>query len=132
MMMIIAVTYDNGQVFGHFGHTEQFKIYEIENGGVSSSRILDTNGSGHGALADLLSAQGVELLICGGIGAGAQDALGQAGIQLIGGVSGDADTRVADYLAGRLEHDPNVQCSHGDHTHQEGCNGQHGGCRRGK
>jgi predicted Fe-Mo cluster-binding NifX family protein len=130
--MKIAVTYDNGQVFGHFGHTEQFKIYEIENGGVSSSWILDTNGSGHGALADLLCGQGVELLICGGIGAGAQEALRQAGIGLIGGVSGHADDRVADYLAGRLEHDPSVQCNHGEHPHVDGCTGQHGGCRRGK
>ena len=68
--MKIAVTYDNGQIFQHFGHTEQFKLYEVEGGKVVSSEVVDTNGSGHGALADLLKAYGVETLICGGIGAG--------------------------------------------------------------
>ena len=52
--MKIAVTYENGQVFQHFGHTEQFKVYEVENGQVSDAKVVDTNGSGHGALAGML------------------------------------------------------------------------------
>ncbi len=45
--MKIAVTYENGQVFGHFGHTEQFKIYTAENEKIADSKVIDTNGSGH-------------------------------------------------------------------------------------
>ena len=90
-MKKIAVTYENGQVFQHFGHTEKFKVYTVEDGAVKSAAILSANGSGHGALAGLLSSSGVDTLICGGIGGGARAALDQAGIQLYGGVSGDAD-----------------------------------------
>ena len=83
--MKIAVTYENGQVFQHFGHTEQFKLYEVEDGRVVSSQVVDTNGSGHGALAGFLREYGVDALICGGIGGGARNALAQAGIQLYPG-----------------------------------------------
>ena len=92
--MKIAVTYNNGQIFQHFGHTEEFKIYEVAEGKIVSSIVVDTNGSGHGALAGFLQENGVEVLICGGIGMGAQMALAEAGIQLFGGVSGDADAAV--------------------------------------
>ena len=83
-----AVTYADGEIFQHFGHTQQFKIYEVENGTVIASDVMDTNGSGHGALAGLLSALKVDVLICGGIGGGAQLALAEAGIALYGGCSG--------------------------------------------
>ena len=89
--MIIAVTYENGQNFQHFGHTEQFKIYDVQDGRIHNSEVVKTNGSGHGALAGLFSSLGVDVLICGGIGGGAQMALAQAGIKLYGGVCGDAD-----------------------------------------
>ena len=89
--MKIAVTYENGQIFQHFGHTAQFKLYEVENGKVVREAVVDTNGSGHGALAGFLVQSGVDTLICGGIGGGAQMALAQAGIKLYGGVSGEAD-----------------------------------------
>ncbi len=122
--MKIAVTYENGNVFGHFGHTAQFKIYEAENGKIVSSRILDTNGSGHGALAGLLGEQGVDVLICGGIGGGARMALMEAGIQLFGGVTGDADEAAEAFVAGCLNFDPNAKC---DHHHEGGHScGSHG------
>lgn len=114
--MKIAVTFENGQVFQHFGHTEQFKIYEIADGAVTGTSVADTNGSGHGALAGFLQQRGVDTLICGGIGGGARVALEQAGIQLYGGVSGSADQAVADLLAGTLTYNPDVSCSH----HHEG------------
>jgi predicted Fe-Mo cluster-binding NifX family protein len=117
--MRIAVTYADGLIFQHFGHTQQFKVYEIENGTIISSEVVDTNGSGHGALAGVLSALNADVLICGGIGGGAQMALAQAGIALYGGCSGDADTAVADLLAGTLRFNPNVRCNHHDH-HGEG------------
>lgn len=134
--MKIAVTYENGQVFQHFGHTEQFKVYEVEDGKVVSSAILSSNGSGHGALGDLLKANGVETLICGGIGAGAQQKLAEVGITLYGGVTGDADQAVASLLDGSLAFNPNVTCTHHGEGHQHhhgeghscgshGCGGHH-------
>ncbi|HIT08475.1 MAG TPA: NifB/NifX family molybdenum-iron cluster-binding protein [Candidatus Merdivicinus faecavium] len=125
--MKIAVTYENGQVFQHFGHTAQFKLYEVEDGKVVRQEVADTNGSGHGALAGFLTARGVDTLICGGIGGGAQTALAQAGIRLYGGVSGSADEAVAALLAGTLAFNPDVRCSHHDHAHSDGHScGDHG------
>lgn len=118
--MKIAVTYENGEVFQHFGHTAQFKLYEVENGSIVSSEVVDTNGSGHGALAGLLSVLKADVLICGGIGGGAQMALAQAGIKLFGGVSGDADEAVEAFVSGNLDYNPNAKCDHHEHHHGEG------------
>lgn len=131
--MIIAVTYENGQIFQHFGRTEQFKIYETENNEIVGSLVVDTNGSGHGALAGFLLEHKVDALICGGIGGGAQMALAEAGITLYGGVSGDADAAVNALLNGNLAFQSDVHCDHHDHEHDgaehqcgsHGC-GQHG------
>ena len=114
--MKVAVTYENEMVFPHFGHTEQFKVYEVEDGKIADAKVVGTNGSGHGALAGFLSALDVDTLICGGIGAGAQIALAEAGIRLYGGVSGSADEAVEALLAEKLVYDPNVRCDH--HGHQ--------------
>ena len=118
--MKIAVTYENGEIFGHFGHTKQFKVYETENGKILSSKVVDTNGSGHGALAGMLSALDIDVLICGGIGGSAQMALAEAGIKLFGGVQGDADKAVEAYLNDALQYDPDSKCDHHDHNHGEG------------
>lgn len=115
--MRIAVTYENGEIFQHFGHTEQFKVYDAEDGKILSSEVVDTNGSGHGALAGILSALHADVLICGGIGGGAQATLAEAGIKLYGGVSGSADEAVNALLAGTLNFDPTVRCEHHDHEH---------------
>lgn len=115
--MIIAVTYENGQIFQHFGRTEQFKIYETENNEIIGSLVVDTNGSGHGALAGFLLEHKVDALICGGIGGGAQMALAEAGITLYGGVSGDADAAVNALLNGNLAFQSDVHCDHHDHEH---------------
>ena len=124
--MIIAVAYADGQIFQHFGHTQTFKIYEVENNTVFAARIVETNGSGHGALAGFLADHQVDVLICGGIGGGAKAALAQAGVQLFGGVSGDADDAVAALLMGDLVFNPCVRCDHHDHG-SEGHNcGSHG------
>ena len=126
--MKIAVTYENGQIFQHFGHTEQFKVYEIEDNTIISSEVIDTNGQGHGALAGLLTVIGADILICGGIGGGAQMALAEAGIKLYGGVSGSCDEAVEAYLANNLGYNPNVKCDHHDHEHNDGAHscGNHG------
>ena len=115
----IAVTYDNGQVFQHFGHTEQFKFYDVEDGKITAEQVMGTNGSGHGALAGFLAVNRVDILICGGIGGGAQSALADAGIKLYGGVSGSADEAVKALLAGTLAYNPDVHCSHHDHEHAD-------------
>ena len=133
--MKIAVTYDNGNIFQHFGKTEFFKVYEVENNQVISSEVISSNGAGHGALAELLGNQSVDLLICGGIGGGAQTALAEAGIEVCSGVQGDVDQAVEAYLEGELV-SAGVNC---DHHHEEGhscgshedghsCGGCGGGC----
>ena len=133
--MRIAVTYENGEVFQHFGHTEEFKVYEVEDGKVVSSQIIGSNGSGHGALAELLSGQGIDVLICGGIGGGAQAALDEQGIELCAGASGSADEAVEAYLRGELINtgancDHHHEEGHSCHDHEEGhsCHSHEGGC----
>ena len=129
--MIVAVTYENGMVFQHFGHTAQFKLYMVENNAVQESRLLLTGASGHGALASLLQAAGVNTLICGGIGAGAKEALAKCGITVYPGVTGNADQSVQALLSGTLHFVPDIQCSHhheNGHTCGEdkhGCGGNH-------
>lgn len=116
--MRIAVTYEDGQIFQHFGHTENFKVYDVVDNKIVDSKVINTNGTGHGALATLLNGLDVDVLICGGIGGGAQMALAEAGIKLYGGVFGDADSAVEAFINGELEYNPNVMCSH--HHHEEG------------
>ena len=137
--MKIAVTYENGEVFQHFGHTEEFKIYEVEDGKVVSSQVIGSNGSGHGALAGLLVGRAIDVLICGGIGGGAQAALAEQGIELCAGASGNADEAVEAFLRGDLintgancdhHHEDGHSChdhdsGHSCHDHEGGCGGCH-------
>lgn len=116
--MKIAVTYEDGEVFQHFGHCASFKFYEAENGEVVNAQVISAAGSGHGALAGFLKGNQADVLICGGIGAGARIALAEAGIELYTGVSGNADESVKAFLAGELRYDPDTTCSH--HHHGEG------------
>lgn len=133
--MKIAVTYDNGNIFGHFGKTEFFKIYEVEDNQVLSSEVISSNGSGHGALAGFLKENQVDVLICGGIGGGAQSALADAGIELCAGAEGDADQAVEAYLKGELvsagttcnhHHEDGQGCGHHEEGHS--CGGHDGCC----
>ena len=129
--MRIAVTYENGEIFQHFGHTEQFKLYDAEDGKIVREQIVDTNGSGHGALAGFLKAAQADALICGGIGMGARNALAEAGIQLYGGVTGSADAAAQALAQGNLQFDPDAKCDHHGHHHGEdhdcGHHGHHHG-----
>lgn len=117
--MRIAVTYDDGLVFQHFGHTEAFKVYTVEDGKVVDSQVVSSDGQGHGALAGLLSDKAIDALVCGGIGMGAVNALSDYGIMVYAGVSGDADEAVERLLAGTLEYGTGANCSH-HHEHGEG------------
>ena len=125
--MRIAVTYENGQIFQHFGRTEFFKIYDVSDGVITASEVVSTNGNGHGALAGILTSLQADILICGGIGGGAQAALASAGIKLYGGVSGMADKAVEALISGNLDFNPDIHCDHHGHHHDAGhtC-GSHG------
>lgn len=120
--MKVAVTYDNGNIFQHFGRTEYFKVYEVEDGKIVSSEVIGSNGVGHGALAGLLSDQAVDVLICGGIGGGAQAALEEAGVELCSGAEGDADQAVEAYLKGELV-STGANCDHHHHEDGHSCGG---------
>ena len=122
--MRIATTYENGEIFQHFGHTEQFKLYDVEDGAIVNTQIVDSNGSGHGMLAGFLKEAKVDALICGGIGMGAQMALAEAGIRLYAGVQGPADEAAKALAEGRLEYDPNARCDHHEH-HGGDCGHDH-------
>ena len=130
--MKIAVTYDNGNIFRHFGKTEAFKVYEVEENKVVSSQVISSGGAGHEALAGFLAGQSVDVLICGGIGGGAQAALGEAGVELCSGAQGDADQAVEAYLKGELV-SSGVNCDHHHEEHDEehSCGGSCGGCQGG-
>ena len=123
--MKIAVTYDNGNIFQHFGNTEFFKVYEVEDNKVISSEVIGSNGTGHGALAGLLADQDVDVLICGGIGGGAQSALEEAGVELCAGAQGDADQAVEAYLKGELV-STGANCDH-HHEEDHSCGGHEEG-----
>lgn len=119
MVKKIAVAHENGEVFQHFGHTSEFKIYTVEDGNIKGTEIVPTNGNGHSLLADFLLLNGVSTLICGGIGGGAKMALAEKGIELRGGVSGNADEKVKEYLNGSLAFNADIECTHHhDHDHE--------------
>lgn len=119
--MRVAVTYDHGNIFGHFGKTQAFKIYDVANNKVVNSQILDTNGEGCGALAGILNIANVDVLICGGIGAGAANAIHEAGIKLYAGASGNADAAVEALMAGSLDANGEANCHHHDHEESHSC-----------
>ncbi|MCD8326824.1 MAG: DUF134 domain-containing protein [Lachnospiraceae bacterium] len=137
-IMRIAVTYENGQIYQHYGHTQQFKIYDVADGKIQSCEVVGTNGHVHGALAEVLNALQTDILICGGIEGGAQSALASADIQLYGGVTGDADAAVEAFLTGTLTYVQDIQCGRhdgehhggncGGHQHEEGHECRHGHC----
>lgn len=120
--MKVAVTYDNGSVFQHFGRTEEFMIYTIEEGKITDKEKVDASSTGgHGALAPFLADHGVEALICGGIGGGARAALSSCGIKIYPGVEGSAEEAAEAYAAGKLEYNENAECHHHDHEGGHEC-----------
>ncbi|HCG24900.1 MAG TPA: hypothetical protein DE060_00460 [Lentisphaeria bacterium] len=129
--MIIAATCENEEIFQHFGHTPSFAIFEIQDGLISGMQIVPTGDSGHGALAGFLKERNVDILLCGGIGGGAQAALAEHGIKVVGGVSGNVIKAIGEYLAGELKTNPDFKCSHHhhDHEHGESCHGHQNGCK---
>lgn len=126
--MKIAAAYENGMIFQHFGHTQQFKFYEIEDNNIVKEEVVSTMGSGHSAVAGFLKANNIDVLICGGIGGCAKAAIAQVGIKLYGGANGSADEAVKALITGTLKYNPDVKCNHHNHEHGESRHtcGQHG------
>lgn len=126
--MKIAAAYENGMIFQHFGHTQQFKFYEIEDNNIVKEEIVSTMGSGHSAVAGFLKANNIDVLICGGIGGCAKAAIAQVGIKLYGGANGSADEAVKALITGTLKYNPDVKCNHHSHEHGESGHtcGEHG------
>ena len=116
--MKIAVTCVNGEVFQHFGHCPSFLVCTVENNKITSKEMLDTQGHGCSKLASFLSSHNINIVICGGIGAGAKEHIISAGMQVLPGVSGNALLQVEKHIAGTLNFDPNTQCHHHDENHQ--------------
>lgn len=135
--MKIAVTYENGEIFEHFGHTEQFKIYEINEKEIVDEKIINTNGSGHGLLGELLISEGVDALICGGLGNGARNILEDNNIKVYPGVIGNVDKAIKEFIEGTLKYDINSKCNHHGHNHKHDCvthdcSKEKGGCKGNK
>lgn len=114
-MKKIAVTYENGQVFQHFGRTQQFKVFEVEGERILSETILNANEEGHAALAGQLREEAVDTVICGGLGMGMLNALQSSGIVVCANVSGDVDEAVKEYLAGTLVYSTEAHACGGHH-----------------
>lgn len=125
--MKIAVTYENGEIYQHFGHCQVFKTYTVEDSNITETKEEPVNGSGHSALAGFLMDKNVDVLICGGIGGGARIALAQCGIDLYPGAAGNADEAVEAFLGNKLNYNPDTVCNHHHgqgHTcgeHDENC-----------
>lgn len=126
--MKIAVPYENGRIYQHFGHSSQFKFYVVEKGAIVSSEVVDVEGSGHGALAGFLQENKANVLICGGIGGGAKTAVSEAGLNLFSGVSGEADAQVQAYLEGKLQFSTEATCDHHDHAEGHSCGSGNHSC----
>jgi len=106
--MRIAATYEDGQIFQHFGRTQTFKVYEVDNGQVIDCRLIETGGIGHSTLSMVLNQLRIETVICGGIGANAFKALKSFDITVYPGVEGNADDAIDALLEGKLNYRPEL------------------------
>ncbi|MGI6174342.1 MAG: NifB/NifX family molybdenum-iron cluster-binding protein [Christensenellales bacterium] len=107
----IAVPYKDDQVFQSFGRASHFMVYDVEKGKVVVRTLVNTDGSGKGAMADILKKIHITTILCGNLGDGAKRAVKEAGIALYAGVTGEADKAVDDFLNGRLLYDNQISCS---------------------
>ena len=133
--MKIAVTTQHTQVFPHFGRTPEFYLVTAEDGKIIEEKIVAAPAEGHGALVGFLISQGVDTLICGGVGGGAVNGLRAAGIQVYAGAAGSVREQVLSLLSGQLPQQGDANCDHHDehdHEHQHsqghghGCGQDHG------
>ena len=119
--MKIAVPYEDGKVFQHFGRAREIKLYTVENGAVTAAHLVTNEAEGHGAVTRLLKELGVNIVICGNIGGCAQKAVRESGMELYAGVIARADDAVNAFLSNNLAYDPEVGCHEFDDDHNHTC-----------
>ena len=125
-MIRIAVSYKDGEIFEHFGHSEFFAIYEFDEHDLerSTKRLVDTSAMhGHKDMADLMKREKIDAVICGQMGDEARSLLLSYGIIPVPGYCGDADTAAELLVTGQLPASDGGGCSGGC----GGCSGCHGG-----
>ncbi len=125
--VVVAVAAENGKIFQHFGRCPSFELFPLEEGKIVNRTTLNSNGTGHSALADLLGESQVNALICGGIGGGARNALAAQGIQVIPGATGSVEEAIGKLLEGKPVGDPNAMCDHHEHEEGQACGEHHCG-----
>jgi predicted Fe-Mo cluster-binding NifX family protein len=118
--MKIAVASNNKMVAGHFGHCEEFRIYESDGDNILKSEFVQNPGHRPGYLPVFLKELEVNVIIAGGMGATAQDLFRENNIQVVVGASGLADESVQNYINGDLK-STNSVCT--EHAHEGNCNG---------
>ena len=117
--MKVAICFDKGRVFQHFGRTKEFKIYEIKDNKVTDFYYVEVNGEGCSTLVPVLKANHINVLICGGLGEGAFNHLTEAGIIVVSGVEGEVDEVIGEFNEGTLKYSETPNCHH--HDHDENC-----------
>ncbi len=120
--MKIAVAAMGTQVAGHFGHCENFILFDTENGKITAENSIPNPGHKPGFLPNFLGDKGAEVIIAGGMGGGAVDIFNERRIEVIVGVQGDARQAVEQYLAGQLKSTGAV-CH--KHEHADECGEHH-------
>ena len=115
--MKIVVPYDNGMVFGHFGQTKQFKVYETKDSKVTGSRLVLADSMGHQALGKQIVKMNADVIICGGLGKPMLEILKSGNLEVCFGVSMEADKAVEEYLNGTLNYSKDAQLCNCSHEH---------------
>lgn len=116
--MKIAVASEGNSVTEHFGHCENFIIYEVKDNKVTDKKIIPNPGHKPGFLPNFLNGQGVNVIISGGMGGGAVDIFNELNIKVITGAAGNADLVVQNYILGELK-STNSVCR--EHQHKDEC-----------
>lgn len=117
--MKIAVASDNGMVTGHFGHCEEFIIFDIDNNKIIKEENIPNPGHKPGFLPNFLGDKGVNVIIAGGMGERAVNIFNERNIQVITGATGNSKNAVERYLSGDLKSTGST-CHHHEHSHECG------------
>ncbi len=117
--MKIAVSCNGTQIWAHFGHCENFMVYDVTDGAITSEEMVANPGHRPGLLPNFLADLGVEVMIAGGMGGGAIDIFNERGVEVVLGAQGDAKVATEAYLRGELESTGSV-CHEHEHAHECG------------
>ncbi|MFA5449775.1 MAG: NifB/NifX family molybdenum-iron cluster-binding protein [Clostridia bacterium] len=116
--MKIAVACEGKQITEHFGHCQNFMIFEVENDKIAGVNSLPNPGHRPGFLPNFLNELGVNVIVSGGMGGGAINIFNEINIKVVTGAKGDAETAVKQYLSGNLKSTESV-CH--EHKHKDEC-----------